>query len=127
MAFIYDLTDTWTNPNTSFNGIKLNVTDSASSLSSKLLDLQINGASKFTVEKTGAVTANGIIESATGGFKFPDGTTQVTASALNTLTLSELDDVDLSNIVDGSVLCYAASVNKWQNQARENLVDGGNF
>lgn len=80
MAFIYDLTDTWNNAGISFNGIKLNVTDSASASGSKLVDLQINGVSKFTVGKTGTVTATGIIESTTGGFKFPDGTIQTTSS-----------------------------------------------
>jgi len=80
MAFIYDLTDTWNNAGTSFNGIKLNVTDTASAAGSKLVDVQIGGVSKFTVGKTGTVTATGIIQSTTGGFRFPDGTTQTTAS-----------------------------------------------
>ena len=80
MAFIYDLTDTWNNAGTSFNGIKLNVTDTASSVGSKLIDVQISGVSRFTVGKTGTVTATGIIESTSGGFKFPDGTTQTTAN-----------------------------------------------
>jgi len=86
MAFIYDLTDTWNNAAISFNGIKLNATDTASAAGSKLADLQINGASKFSVGKTGTVTATGLIESTTGGFKFPDGTTQTTASAGGTVT-----------------------------------------
>lgn len=80
MAFIYDLTDTWNNAGTSFNSIKLNVTDTASAAGSKLVDVQISGVSKFTVGKTGTVTATGIIQSTTGGFRFPDGTTQTTAS-----------------------------------------------
>lgn len=81
MAFIYDLTDTWNNAGISFNGIKLNVTDTASSVGSKLIDVQISGVSKFTVGKTGNVVATGIIESTTGGFKFPDGTVQTTSAA----------------------------------------------
>jgi len=80
MAFIYDLTDTWNNAVTSFNGIKLNVTDTASAAGSKLIDIKIGGVSKFTVGKTGTITATGIVESTTGGFRFPDGTTQTTAS-----------------------------------------------
>lgn len=124
MAFIYDLADTWNNGGTSFNGIKLNVTDTASAAGSKLLDLQVGASSKFNISKTGKLTATGIVESTTGGFKFPDATTQITASPT---TLSQLSDVDLLNIADGNVLCYKSSVSKWQNQARENLVDGGNF
>lgn len=124
MAFIYDLADVWNNPSSTFNGIKINVTDTASAAGSKLLDLQINGTSKFLVTKSGKVIATDVIESLAGGFKFPDGTTQTAASPRN---LSELDDVDLANIADGNVLCYTSSLNKWRNEARENLVDGGNF
>ena len=86
MAFIYDLTDTWNNAGTSFNGIKLNATDTASAAGSKLLDLQINGASKLAVGKTGTVTATGIIESTVGGFKFPDATTQTTKATVNSVS-----------------------------------------
>lgn len=82
MAFIYNLADTWNNAATSFNGIKLNVTDTSSAVGSKLLDLQIGGSSKFTVGKTGTVTATGIIESTSGGFKFPDGTIQTTTATV---------------------------------------------
>lgn len=81
MAVIYDLTDTWNNSAVAFNGIKINVTDTNSAVTSKLLDLQINGSSKFTVGKSGNVIATGIIESTTGGFKFPDGTVQTTSAA----------------------------------------------
>jgi hypothetical protein len=86
MAFIYDLTDTWNNAGISFNGIKLNATDTASAAGSKLLDLQINGASKLAVGKTGTVTATGIIESTVGGFKFPDATTQTTKATVNSVS-----------------------------------------
>ena len=86
MSFIYDLTDIWNDAGISWNGVKLNVTDSASAAGSKLIDLQINGASKFTVGKTGTVTATGLIESTTGGFKFPDGTTQTTKATVNSVS-----------------------------------------
>jgi hypothetical protein len=86
MAFIYDLSDTWNNAGISFNGIKLNATDTASASGSKLIDLQINGASKFTVGKTGAVIATGIVESTVGGFRFPDGTTQTTKATVNSVS-----------------------------------------
>jgi hypothetical protein len=86
MAFIYDLSDTWNNAGISFNGIKLNATDTASASGSKLIDLQINGASKFTVGKTGNVIATGLIESTVGGFRFPDGTTQTTKATVNSVS-----------------------------------------
>jgi hypothetical protein len=90
MAVIYDLTDTWNNASISWNGIKLNATDTASAVGSKLLDLQINGASKFAVGKTGTVTATGLIESTSGGFRFPDGTTQTTASVSSAGTVTSV-------------------------------------
>ena len=39
-----------------FTSVKLNVTDTASNATSNLMDLQVGGASKFTVGKTGAIT-----------------------------------------------------------------------
>ena len=53
MAFIYDLTDTWNAGGTTFNGIKMNVTDSASAAASKLITLQVGGAERFGVRKDG--------------------------------------------------------------------------
>jgi hypothetical protein len=53
MAFIYDLTDTWNAGGTSFNGIKMNVTDTASAAASRLMTLQVGGAERFSVRKDG--------------------------------------------------------------------------
>ena len=53
MAYIYDLTDTWSAAGTVFNGIKLNVTNTASAAASKLITLQIGGTEHFSVTKAG--------------------------------------------------------------------------
>ena len=53
MAFIYDLTDTWNAGGTTFNAIKMNVTDSASAAASKLVTLQVGGSERFGVRKDG--------------------------------------------------------------------------
>lgn len=53
MAYIYDLTDTWNASGTTFNGIKLNVTNTASAAASKLVTLQIGGTEHFSVTKAG--------------------------------------------------------------------------
>lgn len=55
MAYIYDLTDTWSAAGTVFNGIKLNVTNTASAAGSKLMTLQIGGTEFFGVSKEGDV------------------------------------------------------------------------
>lgn len=54
--FVYLLTDTWNNGVTDFAGIQMDVTDNASAATSRLLDLKINGFSKFKVQKDGSVT-----------------------------------------------------------------------
>jgi len=53
MAFIYDLTDTWNAGGTTFNAIKMNVTDTASAAASKLITVQVSGSEKFSVKKDG--------------------------------------------------------------------------
>ncbi len=55
MAYIYDLTDTWNAGGTTFYGIKMNVTNTASASGSKLLSLQVGGSEKFGVDKDGNV------------------------------------------------------------------------
>lgn len=52
-----NVTQTWNSAGTTFTGLIANYTDSASSSASLLIDLQIAGASKFKVDKYGAVTA----------------------------------------------------------------------
>jgi hypothetical protein len=57
MAFIYNLVDTWNNGATTFTAIKMNVTDTASSASSLLMDLQVGGVSQLSVSKAGTAVA----------------------------------------------------------------------
>lgn len=70
-AFIYDLTDTWDDASTEFTSIKMNVTDTNSDAASKLMDLQVGGTSKFTIDKSGTITVGGV----SGGV--PSGTKQL--------------------------------------------------
>jgi hypothetical protein len=50
---ISNLTTTWNNVATTFTGIKLNVTDTASAAASLLMDLQVGGSSQLSVAKNG--------------------------------------------------------------------------
>lgn len=52
MADIFNLTDTWNNGATTFNAIKMNVTDTASNAASLLMDLQVGGVSRFSIAKS---------------------------------------------------------------------------
>lgn len=56
-----DLVATWNNVATTFNGIKLNITDTASAAGSFLLNLQVGGAGRFTVTKEGNVSVAGTL------------------------------------------------------------------
>lgn len=83
MSYIYNLTDTWNAGGTTFAGIKMAVTNTASGASSKLLDLSVSGATtgSFTVDKSGnaslsgALTLGTALEVANGG----SGLTSLTA------------------------------------------------
>lgn len=57
---IYDLTDTWNAGGTTFNAIKMNVTDTASAAGSMLIDLQVGGVSRFSITKGGALLATSV-------------------------------------------------------------------
>lgn len=49
-------TPLWNNVATTFTGITINPTNTASAAASLLLDLQLSGATKFNVQKTGAIS-----------------------------------------------------------------------
>lgn len=51
---IHNLTDVWNNVATTFNAIKMNVTDTASADASKLFLLQIGGTDVVAIDKSGA-------------------------------------------------------------------------
>jgi len=55
---LYALTDLWNAGGTTFTGIGLSVTDTASASGSLLMDLQVGGSSKFSVTKAGSVSAS---------------------------------------------------------------------
>jgi hypothetical protein len=98
MAFIYNLTDSWTDAATTWNGIKLAVTNSGADSSSKLLNLTVTGAStaSFVVDKSGNLVLNGTVNKitmtapATGAtLTLADGSTFATSGAYSsTFTFS---------------------------------------
>lgn len=55
---ISNMTVTWTDSGTTYNAVKMNVTDTASNAASLLMDLQVGGTSKFKASKTGVLTLN---------------------------------------------------------------------
>lgn len=53
---IYEMAQEWNNGAVDFTAIEMDVTDTASGVNSKLLDLQVGGASQFSVSKSGGIT-----------------------------------------------------------------------
>ena len=71
-APIINLSQTWNNAATTFTGLKLNVTNTASAAASNLLDLQVGGTSSFSVSQNGSISGatlkiNGIGANDPGG------------------------------------------------------------
>ncbi len=58
---VLDATQTWNNVATTFTGIRLNVTSTASAAASLLMSLQVASASKFSIDKAGNLLAAGTI------------------------------------------------------------------
>lgn len=83
---IYEMTDTWNNGATTFYGVKMNVTNSASAADSKLLDLQVGGTSKFNVGWDGVVNIKAMV-------KRPKGADIASATALTLGTDGNYFDV----------------------------------
>jgi len=71
MAFIFNFTDVWNAAGTTFNGIKLAVTNTASSATSKMIELTTSGATtaSFSVDKNGNLATSGTV-AATNGIDF---------------------------------------------------------
>jgi len=129
MAYIYDLTDTWNASGTTFNGIKLNVTDSASASSSKLVTLQTNGTEHFSITKAGVgyVSGNLGVGTASPATKLHLLTASATAVALragNSVSYAEFQ-VDASGnsqlVAPGGVQIFNTNGSE-----RMRITSGGN-
>ena len=63
MAYIYNLTDTWTDSGTSYNAIKMDITNTASSANAYMLNLTTSGATTgaYVVDKYGNLFVNATV------------------------------------------------------------------
>jgi hypothetical protein len=73
MADIFNMLDTWTDAGTTYTSIKMNATNTASSASTLLMDLQVGGASQFSVSKTGIVTVASSVAITNGNLTTANG------------------------------------------------------
>jgi hypothetical protein len=77
---VSDMVATWNNVATTFNGIKLDVTDTASAAASKLIDLQVGSVTKFNVTKAGNTAIAGTLD-VTGAATFKSSAKSDSATA----------------------------------------------
>ena len=91
---IYDMAQTWNDGATTFAGIKLNVTDTASASGSLLLDLQLGGVSQCSVIKTGTLAAVAFTAIGSNKSSFTIGT--------NSADLTQFGGVNALRLIAGS-------------------------
>lgn len=117
MAFIYNLTDSWNDAATTWNGIKLAVTNTGSSATSKLLNLTVSGATtaSFTVDKSGNLELNGSVNKVTitapataATFSLADGSTFATVGA-HSVTFTATGTTALTLPTSGTVTALGNS------------------
>ena len=87
-APVLNLSQTWNNVAVTFTGIKYNTTNTNSAAASKLMDLQVDGNSKFAITKSGRVQANPSNTAPYGSasdpdFKFAGSASGIFGSAAN--------------------------------------------
>jgi hypothetical protein len=107
-----DLVAVWNNVATTFSGIKLDVTDTASAAGSFLINLLIGGAARFQVTKAGAVTAASSIlsTSASAGVGYATGAGGVVTQLTNKSTAVTLDAICGTITMDAATLAHQAPV-----------------
>jgi hypothetical protein len=128
-APLHQLTDTWNNAGIVFRGISLDVTNTASASGSRLLDLLVNGVSKFAVDKSGILVNGPYVP------EFNTGTDM--SNAIIPKEAKSAVIIGFSNINDGGLTifhrvnsqpthaCKRRSSDRWKLDETEDNTDGG--
>lgn len=95
----WNSTATWNSGGTTFTHLKANVTDTASAAASLLIDLQVGGASKFSVTKGGVLTATTLAG------------TLSTAAQPNVTSLGTLTSLTVSGAITSSMAGAGLRIN----------------
>ena len=85
---VLNASQTWNNAGTTFTGLKLNITDTASNAASLLADLQVGGTSKMSLDKAGNLTIAGSPTIQQTGYLHWTGRTYLLANADGNLTVT---------------------------------------
>ena len=111
-AAVADLVAVWNNVATTFSGIKLDVTDTASAAGSFLLNLLVGGAARFQVTKAGAVTAASSIRStsSSAGVGYATGAGGAVTQLTSKSTGVTLDKICGTITMDAATLAHQTPV-----------------
>jgi hypothetical protein len=107
-SYIYNMVDTWNDGATTFNAIKMNVTNTASNAASLLMDLQVGTVSRFNVKHNGDVTfaSTGGTVSFSGSVGFDFGTFQLLRAG--TISFGPSNDVTIGRRTGANLRLGAA-------------------
>ena len=123
-AGVSDMVATWNNVATTFNGIKLDVTDTASAAGSNLINLTVGGAARFSVTKAGNASIAGTLtqtgaatfkssarsDSATGGVGYATGAGGTVTQATSKSTGVTLNKICGEIVMNNASLTHQEAV-----------------
>jgi hypothetical protein len=126
-----NVTPTWNNVATTFTGIGLNVTDTASAAGSLLMNLQVGGVSRFNIRKDGAITMPSVFLQMANdiGFNFA-GAGQITLNPTGQLNWGSagLNTPDLALFRDAAnTLAQRNGVNAQTFRIYNTFTDASNY
>jgi hypothetical protein len=107
---LINATQLWNNSGTTFTGLKLNITNTASASASLLADWQVGGASMFKVDKSGNLTVPGTLNTGSGS-NLNAGYVAVTNYAqINQIWANSSQSFTVSGSTSGGSLVQAATL-----------------
>ena len=117
------LTQTWNNSSSVFNGIYVNITDTASDATSNIADFRIGGVSKFNITKAGNVSFAGVIAGNGSGLSAIAGA-NVTGAVTYATTANSVAGANVSGAVSFATTANAVAGANVSGQVGNALVSG---
>jgi hypothetical protein len=124
---------TWNNGAVAFTALLANVTDTASASGSLLLDLQVGGASKFSVLKGGGVTSSGSVLATSGlisgssGYLAWSSRTVLRSPSDGVLTLLNTTETDFGRLQFGGASSAFPALKRLSTIIQFRLADDSGF
>jgi hypothetical protein len=122
-----NLTQTWNNAGVTFTGIFANITVTAATAQSLIMDLQLGGSSQFSVSRSGAVVAaNSYSVPLSGSYRF-SGRSRLLAPADGQIRLTNLAETDFTSLLFGGTSASFPALKKSSATLQVRLADDSAF